>query len=677
VAAHRPVLLRIAGARADGLFAAFLSPDDLRRRVAIARDARREAGGGDDLRVAVYLYALPIRDEDEALGWIAPEAHALGSSPRMLLKWLGTRGLVAPPAEIADTLTRYADAGATDAVLVLPNRVPPQAIDALAEVRATHADADGAEHPGRPGDARRVTSARHNLVDLLVEQHRRAGRGGDPAVSDHDGTWDYDALSLAMRRAAAALRAAGLRAGQHVAVVLRDGRPWVQAVLGVAAAGGVAIPLDPDTAPGALGDVLADAAVGMVVADGPVPGGPWRVIGTDVLDAGRAAGIAPVHPEDLAYIIYSSGSTGRPKGAMHAHRDMRTSVEGYAGQVLGLGPGDTCHAVSRGFTSLGFGNGFFRPLGRGAHVVHLPTRPTVRTVSRACAGHGVTVLSGVPTFWSQLAAFLARHPDEHRTLQGLRLGVSSGDSLPGPVLERLAEVLPGLDVLEGFGCSEASNIVLSTREGEHLPGCLGRPVPGAEVSLRDEDGAPVPPGTPGRLWIRSASNTSGYWRRADLTRELLHGEWVRMGDMLVEDDGVYRHVGRADDLFKVDAMFVSPVQVEAVVLQHPAVAEAAVVGRTDARGLMRVVAVVVAGEGADRDVAEGADRDVAEGADRDVAEGADRDVAEGEIRRSVAHALGPHCAPTHVEWRDELPRLPSGKVARRVLREGAYPVDDA
>ena len=653
VAAHRPVLLRIAGARADGLFAAFLSPDDLRRRVAIARDARREAGGGDDLRVAVYLYALPIRDEDEALGWIAPEAHALGSSPRMLLKWLGTRGLVAPPAEIADTLTRYADAGATDAVLVLPNRVPPQAIDALAEVRAAHADADGAEHPGRPSDARRVASARHNLVDLLVEQHRRAGRGGNAAVSDHTGTWDYDALSLAMRRAAAALRAAGLRAGQHVAVVLRDGRPWVQALLGVAAAGGVAIPLDPDTAPGALGDVLADAAVGMVVADGPVPGGPWRVIGTDVLDAGRAAGIAPVHPEDLAYIIYSSGSTGRPKGAMHAHRDMRTSVEGYAGQVLGLGPGDTCHAVSRGFTSLGFGNGFFRPLGRGAHVVHLPTRPTVRTVSRTCAGHGVTVLSGVPTFWSQLAAFLARHPDEHRTLQGLRLGVSSGDSLPGPVLERLAEVLPGLDVLEGFGCSEASNIVLSTREGEHLPGCLGRPVPGAEVSLRDEDGAPVPPGTPGRLWIRSASNTSGYWRRADLTRELLHGEWVRMGDMLVEDDGVYRHVGRADDLFKVDAMFVSPVQVEAVVLQHPAVAEAAVVGRTDARGLMRVVAVVVAGEGADRDV------------------------AEGEIRRSVAHALGPHCAPTHVEWRDELPRLPSGKVARRVLREGAYPVDDA
>ena len=651
VAAHRPGLLRMAGARADGLFAAFLTPEDLRERVAIARNARLEAGGSDDLRVAVYLYALPMRNEDEALGWIAPEARALGSSPRSLLKWLGTRGLVAPPAAIAAALARYADAGATDAVLVLPNRVPPEVSDALAEVRTVNPDVGGAEHPAPSGETGRAASARHNLVDLLVEQHRRAGRGGDPAVSDHDGTWDYDALSLAMRRAAAALRAAGLRAGQHVAVVMRDGRPWVQAVLGVAAAGGVAIPLDPDTNPGALEDVLADAAVAMVVADDTVPGGSWRVVGSDVLNAGRAAGIAPVHPEDLAYIIYSSGSTGRPKGAMHAHRDMRTSAEGYAERVLGLAPGDTCHAVSRGFTSLGFGNGFFRPLGRGAHVVHLPTRPTVRTVTRACAAHGVTVLSGVPTFWSQLAAFLDRHPGERATLRGLRLGVSSGDSLPGPVLERLAEVLPDLDVLEGFGCSEASNIVLSTREGEHLPGCLGHPVPGAEVSLRDEDGAPVAPGTPGRLWIRSESNTSGYWRRANLTRDLLHGEWVRMGDMLVEDDGVYRHVGRADDLFKVDAMFVSPVQVEAVVLEHPAVAEAAVVGRADARGLMRAVAVVVARDGADR-------------------EGAD-----DQIRRSVAHALGPHCAPAEVEWRDGLPRLPSGKVARRALRDGTGPSD--
>ncbi len=648
VAAHKKRLLQLAGTRADGIFAAFLEPDDLRARVAIAREAREQAGIEAPLQVAVYIYALPIRSQDEALEWIAPEAEALGNTPRSYLKWLPSRGLAASPAEIADELARFADAGATDAVLVLPNRVPPDAIDALAEVMAApEAPSASASDAAVSADEPASVTVTANLVDLLVEQHRRAGRGSHPAVSDEDGTWDFDALSAAMRRAAGALRAAGLRRGQHVAVVNRDGRHWVQAVLGIAAAGGVAIPLDPAMDHHLLAAVLDDAAVTIVIADDPVPAGPWRVMHPDRLDDARPAPITPVDADDLAYIVYSSGSTGKPKGAMHAHRDMRMSVEGYAADVLGLGPGDTCHAVSRGYTSLGFGNGFFRPLGRGAHLVHTRTKPNVRTVIHACAEHGVTVLSGVPTFWAQLTEFLSRHPDLHESIATVRLGVSSGDSLPGPVLTRLREVIPGLDVLEGFGCSEASNIVLSTRPGDNLPGRLGRPVPGAEVSLRDEDGRPVQPGTPGQLWIRSESNTSGYWRRTDLTRDLLHGEWVRMSDMLVEEDGVYRHVGRADDLFKVDAKFVSPVQVEGVIHDHPAVAEVAVVGRADDKGLMRVVAVIVPRDGTDTDA------------------------AEHDIRQAVAHALGAYAAPSVIEWRDELPRLASGKVARRMLREGA------
>ncbi len=648
MAAHKTRLLRIAGARADGIFAAFLSPDDLRRRVDIARAAREEAGVAAPLRVAVYIYALPVRSEAEALEWIAPEAAALGSSPRALLKWLPSRGLAASPEEIATTLRQFADAGATDAVLVLPNRVPLEAIDALAEVASTN---NGDRPPlgsvpivGAGG----ITSVGANLVDLLVEQHRRGGRGGNAAVSDEDGTWDFDELGAALRRAAGALRSAGVGHGDHVAVVMRDGRPWVQAVLGIAAVGGVAVPLDSTMKPQLLAEMLDDAAVSVVVSEDEIPVGAWRVIRPEQMDAGAPTPIAPVHPDDLAYIVYSSGSTGSPKGAMHAHRDMRTSVDGYSADVLTLGPGDICHAVSRGYTSLGFGNGFFRPLGRGAHIVHTRAKPNVRTVLHACRDHGVTVLSGVPTFWSQLAQFLSRHPDQRSLLSTVRLGVSSGDSLPGPVLTRIREAIPGLDVLEGFGCAETSNIVLSTRPGDDLPGRLGRAVPGSEVSLRDEDGVPVEPGAPGRLWIRSESNTSGYWRRSDLTRDLVHGDWVRMSDTLVEEaDGVFRHVGRHDDLFKVDAKFVSPVQVEGFILEHPAVAEVAVVGRPDDKGLMRVIAVVVA------------------------TEDADPTAAEHEIHASVAHNLGAHAAPSVIEWRDELPRLASGKVARRVLREGA------
>jgi len=637
IAAHRPRLLRIAGERADGIFAAFLEPDDLAERVAIAVAAREAAGIETPLRVATYLYALPVRDRDEALEWITPEATALESEPGTYLRWLEGKGLVGSPAEIASRLRAFADAGATDAILVMPNRVPPETLDALAEVMETSASVNRF-----PASASREA----NLVDLLVERHRRDGRGHTPAVTDEDGTWTYDDLSAAVGAGAGALRGAGLRVGERVAVVLRDGRHWIQAVLGTAAAAGVAIPLDPNGDHEMLAGILDDAAPTIVVTEVPVPEGPWRTMTPDDLAQGTQVPVTAVHPEDPAYIVFSSGSTGRPKGAVHAHRDMRTSVDGYATEVLGLGPGDTCHAVSRGFTSLGFGNGFFRPLGCGAHVIHTRITPNVRTVIHACRDHGVTVLTGVPTFWSQLAEFVNRHPDQLEGLSTVRLGASSGDSLPATVLRRLREVMPSLDVVEGLGCSECSNVVLSTRPGDDLPGSLGRPVPGAEVSLRDADGVPVPSGTAGQLWIKSESNTSGYFRRVDLTRDLLMGEWIRMGDMVIEEQGIYRHVGRVDDLFKVDAKWVSPIAVENVVLSHAAVAEVVVVGRHDDRGLMRPIAVAVA------------------------VDGADTDAAAKEIHAAVAHELGIHAAPV-MEWRDELPHLASGKVNRRVLRESA------
>jgi acyl-coenzyme A synthetase/AMP-(fatty) acid ligase len=330
---------------------------------------------------------------------------------------------------------------------------------------------------------------------------------------------------------------------------------------------------------------------------------------------------------------------------MHAHRDMAVGIETYARRVLGLRPGDRCHSVAKGFTSLGFGNGFFRVLGCGATAVLSARRPTVRSVLGAVGRAGVTVLTAVPTFWAQLATFLERHP-EPGALAGVRLGVSSGDALPRSVAERVRRV-GGLDLLEGLGCSECSNIVISTRPGEPRPGTLGEAVPGVEIRLADDEGRPVADGEPGRLWIRSDSNTSGYWRRAELTRDLLVGPWLRMADVLARVDGAYRHLGRSDDLFKVDARWVSPVAVEDALLEHPVVAEAAVVGRADEQGLTRPAASVVLDEGAE----------------------AGEGLAE-ELRRHVAHRVAPHAAPATVDVVDALPRLPSGKIDRRRLREG-------
>jgi acyl-coenzyme A synthetase/AMP-(fatty) acid ligase len=428
-----------------------------------------------------------------------------------------------------------------------------------------------------------------------------------------------------------------------VAVVVPDGRAWCAAFLGAARLGAVAVPLEASGRSTAA--TLADLDPRVVVGadDEAVPGDAVRVDPAELTD-GAELPVTPVHPEDLAYMIFSSGSTGRPKGAMHAHRDLGASIEGYAASVLGLGPADRCHATARLFASLGFGNGFFRPLGLGATCVLTAIRPTVRSVLDVVARHQVTVLSGVPTFWAQLATFLERHPDPG-ALRGVRLAVSSGDALPAAVGDHLRAVT-GVELIEGLGCSECSNIVISTRPGEPMPGAIGRRVQGVELRLADDDGRPVPSGTPGRLWIKSPSNTSGYWRRSDETRELIYGPWIRMGDVLREDDGVYRHLGRSDDLFKVDAKWVSPVEVEAALHEQEAVAEAAVVGRPDAAGLVRPVAFIVLAD----------------------ASHAGADLA-GTLRRHVAHRLAPHMAPVSVTVVDELPRGATGKVDRRALRE--------
>ncbi len=640
VAAHRPRLLRLAGERADGIVAAFHGPDVVARRLAIAEEAR-QAAGRPPLACALYTFVLPAPSRAEAEAWVAAEAATLGTTPAGYLRWMRTTGIVAEPDALRDAIAEYGRAGVTDAVMVLPSRVPPEALEALAEALLPRPAAEPVAAPVRVEGG--STAPEHNLVDLLVERHVAAGRGDRQAAVDQDGAWTYAELSRASARGAGALAAAGVRRGDRVLVALRDGRPWLQAFLGAARMGAVPVPVDPTADAAQIADLVDDCEPATIVADGmdPVPG--TAVVAPAALDAGPEAPVAAVHPDDLAYLVYSSGSTGRPKGAMHAHRDMRVGVETYAREVLALTPDDRCHSMARLFTSLGFGNGFFRVLGSGATAVLSGVLPTPRAVLGTVARERVTVLTAVPTFWAQLARFLERHPDPG-ALASVRLAVSSGDSLPAPVAERLRDAA-GLDLVEGLGCSECSNIVISTRPGEAVePGTLGRAVGGVEIRLADDEGRPVAPGEPGRLWIASASNTAGYWRRAEATRDLVFGPWLRMGDVLSEEGGVYRYLGRADDLFKVDARWVSPTAVEAVLAEHPAVAQAAVVGRPDEDGLLRPAAYVVP------------------------AAGAGEEGLAADLRKLVARRLGTHAAPQSVTTLEELPRLPSGKLDRRSLR---------
>ncbi|MBI2684034.1 MAG: LLM class flavin-dependent oxidoreductase [Actinobacteria bacterium] len=632
LAAHGPKLLRLAGARADGIIAAFVAAPEIARRLAVARSAR-----GPDrppLACASYSYVLPATSRREALRWLVPEADALGSTPERVLRWLEGVGFVGAGADLRAHVAELAAAGVTDAIFVMPNRVPIDAVDALADALRLGAP----PHAPRSPDV----SARSNLVDILAARHIRDGNGARIAAVDSDGEWTFDELGEATARAAGALAACGVRRGERAVIALRDGRAWLAAFLGTASIGAVAVPVDPSAPSARLAEILDDCEPTCVVAEDDVilPRATARLT-PDALERGAPRPPVAVHESDLAYLVYSSGSTGRPKGAMHSHGDLRTGIGTYATSVLDLGPGDRCHSAARLFTSLGFGNGFFRALGRGATLVLNGNRPNVRTVLSTVAAHRVTVLTGVPTFWAQLAEFASRHPIGD-ALASVRLAVSSGDSLPGPILTRIRDGM-GVELIEGLGCSECSNIVISTRPGESLPGRLGRAVPGIDIRLADPDGHTVADGEPGRLWIKSASNTSGYWRRPDLTRDLVHGEWVRMGDVLVVEAGVYRHVGRADDLFKVDGLWVSPAEIEAALHSHGDVREAAVVGVPDERGLMRPLAYVVPTT--------------------------PTSVTGEDLRRHVVRELDARRAPTHVRIVSDLPRLASGKLDRRALRE--------
>jgi len=636
LAAHGPVLLRHAGRHADGIIAAWSRPDEIAARVAVAARAA-EATGRPPLAVALYTFCLVAPSEDARRRLLAPQAAHLGTSPERLLRWLGTTGVVGSGEEVRERLAAYAAAGVTDVILAVPERVPREGFLALAEALAPRAPTRRAPAPRAFGVRREA-----NLVHTLVARQVARGHGQTAAVIDATGRWSYAELLAAARAAAGALTRAGVRRGDRVAIALRDGRPWFAAFLGCAWLGAVAIPVDPLSPTDRIAMILEDCEPRTVIGDGECATGAWPVLHPDLLAGGHGPDCAPVHPEDLAYIVYSSGSTGRPKGVMHAHRDMVTGIETYARHVLELAPGEPCHSVAKLFTSLGFGNGFFRVLGSGATAVLNSARPNPRTTIELAARHGIRVLTGVPTFWAQLVEYLARHPHPD-ALQGVRLCVSSGDSLPAGVAAAFAERV-GVPLIEGLGCSECSNVVISTRPGHPDPGSVGRVVPGVEVRLRDPDGHEVPDGTPGRLWIRSPSNTSGYWRRGAATRELVYGEWIRMGDMLVAEAGRYRHVGRVDDLFKVDARWVSPPEVESCLLDYPGIREAAVAGMADATGLVHVVAWVVHDGPAPAGLGT-------------------------KLRRHVAHRLAPYMAPRELIVREHLPRLPSGKLDRKALRE--------
>jgi benzoate-CoA ligase len=356
---------------------------------------------------------------------------------------------------------------------------------------------------------------------------------------------------------------------------------------------------------------------------------------------------AATRADDPAFWLYSSGSTGRPKGTVHSHANPYWTIELYGKAVLGLVETDVCFSAAKLFFAYGLGNALTFPLAVGATVLLMAERPTPDAVFRRWTGNiasldGLrpTVFYGAPTGFAGMLAHPALPPAESLAL---RLVSSAGEALPSEIGERFKRQF-GVDIVDGIGSTEMLHIFISNRPERVRYGTTGWPVPGYEIELRGDDGKPVSDGEPGDLYIHGPSAAMMYWGNRAKTRETFQGGWTKSGDKyLRNDDGSYTYGGRTDDMLKVSGIYVSPFEVEATLVQHPAVLEAAVIGVVDEQGLTKTKAFVVLKVG--------------------------EQAGEAELKAFVKDRLAPHKYPRQIEFIAELPKTATGKIQRFRLRE--------
>jgi benzoate-CoA ligase len=488
-------------------------------------------------------------------------------------------------------------------------------------------------------------------------------------VDDH-GTLGYGALDERVRRLAAALRAAGVKREERVLLLMHDAAEWPVAFLGALYAGVVPVAVNTLLTPddyaymlehsraqaafvsGALLPVLhaamtkSDHELQCVVVARPLaPLQPGDAEFESMLQsAAPLARPAATGPDDPGFWLYSSGSTGRPKGTVHSHANPYWTAELYGRALLGLRADDVCFSAAKLFFAYGLGNALTFPLSVGATTLLMAERPTAEAVFQrwtgAVGGVRPTVFFGAPTGY---AGMLAHPALPARGAVALRMASSAGEALPADLGQRFRAHF-GVDIVDGIGSTEMLHIFLSNRPDRVRYGTTGWPVPGYEIELRGEAGGAVPDGEPGDLYIHGPSAAMMYWGNRAKSRETFQGGWTKSGDKYVRNaDGSYTYSGRSDDMLKVSGIYVSPFEVEATLVQHPAVLEAAVIGVPDAEGLTKTKAFVVLKAGAQ--------------------------ASDAELKAFVKDKLAPYKYPRMIEFVAELPKTATGKIQRFRLRE--------
>lgn len=504
----------------------------------------------------------------------------------------------------------------------------------------------------------------YNAAYDLIQRNLRAGRGAKFAYVDDQGSFTYDQLAECVSRFGNVLAELGVVPEQRVMLCLLDTVDFPIAFLGSIQAGIVPVPVNTLLTASDYDFMIGDSrAVALIVSEALWPqfapivprhpslkhvivsganGYGHQRLSDLMTRAGSAFRPATTNRDEICFWLYSSGSTGTPKGTVHTHSDLIQTAELYGRPILGIREDDVVFSAAKLFFAYGLGNGLSFPLSVGATTILMAERPTPAAVAKRLREQQPTIFCGVPTLYAALLAsdYLPRSKELR-----LRVCASAGEALPAEIGRRFAEHV-GVEILDGIGTTEMLHIFLSNRPGAVRYGTTGTPVPGYEVRLVRDDGQPATDGEMGELQVCGPTAAIMYWNNRERSRGTFLGAWTRVGDKYIRDaDGYYRYCGRTDDMLKVGGIYVSPFEVEASLMAHEAVLEAAVVGRADADGLVKPKAYVV------------------------LKPGYPSSPATAEVlRQHVKTALAPYKFPRWIEFLEELPKTATGKIQRFKLR---------
>ena len=503
------------------------------------------------------------------------------------------------------------------------------------------------------------SSAQFNAASFFVHRHVSEGRGDRVAFRHAGRSITYAQLGADIDRAARALVGLGVEAEHRVLLALNDSPALAASFWAAVKLGAVAVPVNTLMAADDYAFLLDDSRARVAVVEesvlprllaarevspwlrhvvvvGQATGGAWA---WDALLAGEATRIEPAAtgPEDAMYWGYTSGSTGPPKAAVHTHADFVAAADLVGVGVFGLGPDDLIFSASKSYFAFGLGNTLYFPARVGAAALLVPERLDAEGLLRTIERERPTVFCAVPTLYARMLQVKQAYD-----LASLRLCVSSGEVLPPAVFDAWKARF-GLELADVMGSTEALHDFIASRPGAIRRGSVGQVVPGFEARVVDDEGRPVEPGQIGHLLIKGPSTALYYWKRRERTRRAMLGEWLSTGDMVSRDaDGYFYVAGRADDMLKIGGQWVSPGEIEAHLVEHPAVLEAGVVGREDTDGLTQICAYVALRPG---------------------------HTATGEdLRGWVRGRLAGFKAPRSIEIVPEVPRTATGKIQRFRLR---------